>query len=102
MEEEHKVERVMPAQMLDGLQGPISSVQGVLAVTNHITTCSLTLPFTSLNGPLENVNDFVRFHVVVRGISTSRTHIAGLPICWPFMVNEDPVIGTSGAIAITI
>ena len=53
---EPKVGVVMPAKVLDGLKEPISSVQGVLAVTNHITTCSLTLPFTSLNGPLENVN----------------------------------------------
>ena len=40
--------------------------------------------------------------VVVRGISTGRTNNTALPLCYPFMVNEDPVVGDSGGIAITI
>ena len=65
MEEEPKVEMVMPAQILDGLQGPISSVQALPAAMCHTTTWSLTKSFIFLGGTLENVNGRVRLHVIV-------------------------------------
>ena len=56
---------VMPAQMLDGLQGPISSVQGALAVMYRTITWSLTKSFIFLGGTLEDVNGRVRLHIIV-------------------------------------
>ena len=65
MEEENKVDMVMPAQMLYGLQGPISSVQALPAAMCRTTTWSPTKSFISLGGTLEDVNGRVRLHVIV-------------------------------------
>ena len=50
---------------------------------------------------LPGKSSYHRLDVVVRGISTGRTNIPGLPFCNTFMVNEVPS-GARGGIAITI
>lgn len=63
------------------------SIEGKQAEIRRTTTCNLIRLLTSLSGPLKDINDFVRFHVVVGLVTTRGTYIPTLPSGDAFMVN---------------